>query len=94
MTLWSINSFKEIGRVWGQVISFHEEILKDLSFERRKFKIITRCMDQINGVINLEYGNKLCPVRVMEIQEFKEGRTNGDWRCNLQYEGILPSIAS
>ncbi|KAL7243621.1 hypothetical protein ACSBR1_015929 [Camellia fascicularis] len=64
--LWSSNTFRRIGSIWGQVISLDDNIGAPISFRSGRFKLVTNVMDSINTSINLECKGRVYPIRVFE----------------------------
>ncbi|KAL7174120.1 hypothetical protein ACSBR2_033388 [Camellia fascicularis] len=64
--LWSSNTFKRIGSIWGEVVLLDGAIGAPKSFTIGKFKLVTAVMDLINTSINLECKGRVYPIRVFE----------------------------
>ncbi|CAL5415164.1 unnamed protein product [Camellia sinensis] len=70
--LWSSNTFKEIARLWGELVSLDGHIGTHRSFRCGRFSIITNVMDPITTSINLECNGKIYPIRVFEEQSIED----------------------
>ncbi|GFS33349.1 hypothetical protein Acr_00g0027860 [Actinidia rufa] len=66
--LWNLQTFSEIGKIWGEIIMIAEETLKNLSFVVGKVLISTTVMDSINKTVELDNNGSLTQIRVMEEQ--------------------------
>ncbi|CAL5381332.1 unnamed protein product [Camellia sinensis] len=83
--LWSVDTFKRIGAVWGEVVQLHEDSIKNASFCCGKIRIITGNMEFINRTIRLSCNSELYPVRVCECPEALEGP---DWSKSGSVESL------
>ncbi|XP_028124045.1 uncharacterized protein LOC114321098 [Camellia sinensis] len=68
LNLWNLNTFKSIGRVWGEVIMVDDSTLKQLSFECGRVLIITNQLEVINHAITLVCKHDDHIIRVTEEQ--------------------------
>ncbi|XP_057487415.1 uncharacterized protein LOC130773499 isoform X1 [Actinidia eriantha] len=66
--LWNLQTFSEIGKIWGEIIMIAEETLKNLSFAVGKVLISTTVMDSIKKTVELDNNGSLTQIRVMEEQ--------------------------
>ncbi|GFS45394.1 hypothetical protein Acr_00g0095870 [Actinidia rufa] len=66
--LWNLQTFSEIGKIWGEVIMLADDTMKNLSFAVGKVLISTAVMDSINKVVELENNGRISQIRVMEEQ--------------------------
>ncbi|GFZ18405.1 hypothetical protein Acr_27g0001440 [Actinidia rufa] len=66
--LWNLQTFSEIGKIWGEVIMLADDTMKNLSFTVGKVLISTAVMDSINKVMELENNGRISQIRVMEEQ--------------------------
>lgn len=66
INLWSTNTFKDIGSIWGEVVKLKEDINNPCTFEYGRVRIVTSIMDAINTVAFLECNECKYPVRVCE----------------------------
>lgn len=64
--LWNVDTFKKIGRKWGEVISISDDNFKGLSFIVGKVLISTTVMEIINQVIEVEHKGRIMNIRVIE----------------------------
>ncbi|CAL5340797.1 unnamed protein product [Camellia sinensis] len=63
LNLWSSDTFKKIGGLWGEVIRLDEETINQLSFKCGRIKIVTSCMGYINSVVQVRCSGRNYPVR-------------------------------
>ena len=68
LNLWNNSILNKIGRIWGEVANFDDDVCHLTSFKSAKVKVTTKSMELINNVINLECNWKIYPVRVCEEQ--------------------------
>ncbi|KAL7230768.1 hypothetical protein ACSBR2_009119 [Camellia fascicularis] len=66
--LWSSLTFKNIGKLWGQVIGIDNDTLQMTSLQCGKVRIATKVMEPINMVIMLTCKDKFYLVRICEEQ--------------------------
>ncbi|KAL7181930.1 hypothetical protein ACSBR1_040775 [Camellia fascicularis] len=64
--LWSVNTFRDIGKLWGEVVQFDDDTTNQNSLQWGKVRVITSKMEFINTVIHVECNGSLFPVRVCE----------------------------
>ena len=64
--LWSVNTFRDIGKLRGEAVQFDDDITNPNSFQWGKVRVITSTMEFINTVIQVEWNGSLIPVRVCE----------------------------
>ncbi|KAL7231468.1 hypothetical protein ACSBR2_009673 [Camellia fascicularis] len=67
--LWSANTFTRIGSVWGEVMQVDEDTSRMRSFQCGKVKIITKSLESVNWLIQLNCNGRLYPVSVCEALE-------------------------
>ncbi|XP_028059322.1 uncharacterized protein LOC114263027 [Camellia sinensis] len=65
-SLWNRTTLNRIGKVWGEVICIEGDICNPESFEYARIQILTKCMEPINTIINLECKGYSQTVRVWE----------------------------
>ncbi|KAL7229902.1 hypothetical protein ACSBR2_008455 [Camellia fascicularis] len=68
LNLWNRTNMNKIGRLWGEIICYEDELCQQESFTSGKMQIYTKCMELINKVVNLECKWVVYPVRVCEEQ--------------------------
>ncbi|KAL7167317.1 hypothetical protein ACSBR2_037896 [Camellia fascicularis] len=66
LNLWNVETFRSIEALWGEVVQFDENSTRGTSFQYDKVRIITSCMDFINGVVLVKNKGKEYPMRVCE----------------------------
>ncbi|KAL7213615.1 hypothetical protein ACSBR2_016195 [Camellia fascicularis] len=66
--LWSSITFRNIGKLWGQVIGIDNDTLQMSSLQCGKVRVATKVMKSINTVILLECKDKSYPIRICEEQ--------------------------
>ncbi|KAL7263527.1 hypothetical protein ACSBR1_001645 [Camellia fascicularis] len=86
LNFWSVNTLKSIGSVWGKVIQFDGNLGQPLSFSSAKVRIVTKKMEIINEVVNLECKGQLYPVRVCEEQTVTEESVATACKCKVHLE--------
>lgn len=64
--LWNRTILNRIGNIWAEVICIEGDVCNPKSFEYARIQILTRCMEPINEVINLECKGSSHTVRVWE----------------------------
>ncbi|XP_028057424.1 uncharacterized protein LOC114261350 [Camellia sinensis] len=69
LNLWNVNTFKSIGRVWGEVVHLDDDTTRTNSFQYGRVRVVTKSMENINKVIYLGCDGSLVPVRVCEAME-------------------------
>ncbi|GFS40280.1 hypothetical protein Acr_00g0067550 [Actinidia rufa] len=79
--LWNLQTFSEIGKIWGEVIMLADDTMKNLSFAVGKVLISTTVMDSINKVVELENNGRISQIRVMEEQLVVNTVLNTDCAC-------------
>ncbi|KAI7996453.1 Cleavage stimulating factor 64 [Camellia lanceoleosa] len=78
--LWSNNTFRDIGSIWGEVVQLQEDINNPRSFEFGRVRILTSSVEVINSVVFLECNTCKFPVRVCEEHPVI------DWAINFRRE--------
>lgn len=68
VNLWNAETFFNIGKLWGEIITLNEATSKKTSFSVGKIKISTNAFEVINQSINLEHNGLVYPIRVVEEQ--------------------------
>ncbi|KAL7215492.1 hypothetical protein ACSBR1_027624 [Camellia fascicularis] len=68
LNLWNLDTFQKIGRLWGELVLFDNDVCTPKSFRCGRFKIVTSVMDPINTSLNLECKGRFYPIRVFEEQ--------------------------
>ena len=66
LNLWISDTFKRIGRVWGEVVNFDGDICEPTLFSCGRIRITTTIMELINSSINLDYKGRIFLIRVCE----------------------------
>ncbi|KAL7175568.1 hypothetical protein ACSBR2_029214 [Camellia fascicularis] len=66
LNLWNSDSFRKIGRLWGEVVLLNGDVSSPKSFHCGRFKIVTNVMNPINTNLNLECKGRIYPIRVLE----------------------------
>ncbi|GMP41977.1 hypothetical protein CsSME_00011885 [Camellia sinensis var. sinensis] len=66
LNLWSVNTLKRIGSVWGEVVQLDGDLGQPLTFNSAKICIVMKKMEIINEVVNLECKGQLFPIRLCE----------------------------
>ncbi|KAL7251601.1 hypothetical protein ACSBR1_013444 [Camellia fascicularis] len=64
--LWSVDTFRSIGAIWGEVVQFDDDTINNVSFRCGKVRVITKCLDFIHQTMKLQCKGKVYPVRVCE----------------------------
>ena len=64
--LWSVDTFRSIGVIWGEVMQFDDYTINNVSFHCGKVRIITKSLDFIHQTVKLFCKEKVYPVRVCE----------------------------
>ncbi|KAL7253570.1 hypothetical protein ACSBR1_007993 [Camellia fascicularis] len=92
-SLWNRTTLNRIGNLWGEVICIEGDICNPESFEYARIQILTKCMEPINKVINLECKGYSRTVRVWEhlsgLPKILAGRSD----CSMEHggEGVCSS---
>ncbi|KAG5540129.1 hypothetical protein RHGRI_020384 [Rhododendron griersonianum] len=69
LNLWNADTFHNIGKNWGKVITLDDATSKGSSFSMGKVKsFITNVFEAINQVFTLDFNGYSYPVRVIEEQ--------------------------
>lgn len=68
INLWNANTFFNIGKLWGEIITLDEATSKKTSFSVGKVKIYTNAFEVINQSIDLEHDGMIYPIKVVEEQ--------------------------
>ncbi|KAL7258469.1 hypothetical protein ACSBR1_004573 [Camellia fascicularis] len=66
--LWSSITFRNIGKLWGQVIGIGNDALQMTSLQCGKVRLATKVMESINTLSLLECKDKSYPIRICEEQ--------------------------
>ncbi|KAL7175559.1 hypothetical protein ACSBR2_029205 [Camellia fascicularis] len=66
LNLWNSDTFRKIGRLWGEVVLLNGDVSSPKSFHCGRFKIVTNVMNPINTNLNLECKGRIYPIRVLE----------------------------
>ncbi|GMP91370.1 hypothetical protein CsSME_00042101 [Camellia sinensis var. sinensis] len=77
--LWNRSNLVKIGSIWGEVIDGAECLPQ--SFVCGKLKVLSKCMDPVNSVINLVTKHFSHPVRVLEVQGLEAKTINQCCSC-------------
>ncbi|GMP74524.1 hypothetical protein CsSME_00031927 [Camellia sinensis var. sinensis] len=77
--LWNRSNLVKIGSIWGEVIDGAEGVPQ--SFACGKLRILTKCMEPVNSVINLVTKHSSHPVRVLEVQGLEAKTINQCCSC-------------
>ncbi|KAL7214948.1 hypothetical protein ACSBR1_027180 [Camellia fascicularis] len=84
LNLWNSDTFRKIGKAWGELVNFDEDVCEPSSFSCGRIKIVTNVMELINSSLNLECKGRIYPTRVCEEQTVNEVKSR--CRCST-YEG-------
>lgn len=68
LNLWNADTFRNIGKLWGEVVTLDEAISNKAYFSVGKIKISSSTFEVINHSLNLEHNGVLFPIRVVEEQ--------------------------
>ncbi|GMP63436.1 hypothetical protein CsSME_00025132 [Camellia sinensis var. sinensis] len=77
--LWNRSNLVKIGSIWGEVIDGAECLPQ--SSVCGKLRVLTKCMDSVNSVINLVTKHSSHPVRVLEVQGLEAKTINQCCSC-------------
>ncbi|KAK8980611.1 hypothetical protein V6N11_063211 [Hibiscus sabdariffa] len=66
---WYEGTFKNIAVIWGDLVQVDPRTLAHPSFERSRFQVESDWLIQIDEKIDLQIGDKVFPVRVVEMEE-------------------------
>ncbi|KAL7242920.1 hypothetical protein ACSBR1_015343 [Camellia fascicularis] len=88
LNLWSVNTFKSIGRVWGEVVQIDEDTSMLRSFQFGRVRILTMSIGNINRIIYLNCNKRLFPVRVYEVVEALHSVVDNTSRSDNMMVGV------
>ncbi|KAI8561024.1 hypothetical protein RHMOL_Rhmol04G0303500 [Rhododendron molle] len=94
--LWNVQTFSNIGLIWGDVILIADDTIKDLTFSVGKVLISTKEMELINQVVEIENKGKTSQIRVIEEQMVINTILRTDCACtgcNIERSLSNPSTA-
>ncbi|KAL7208371.1 hypothetical protein ACSBR1_030178 [Camellia fascicularis] len=92
-SLWNRTTLNRIGNLWGEVLCIEGDICNPKSFEYARIQILTKSMEPINKVINLECKGYSHTIRVWEhlsgLPKILAGRSD----CSIEHggEGVCSS---
>ncbi|KAL7227601.1 hypothetical protein ACSBR1_022464 [Camellia fascicularis] len=90
--LWSVNTFTRIGSIWGEVVQVDEDTSRMRSFKCGKVKIITKSLEPINRMIQLNCNGRLYPVRVCGALEILNSGINSSSKSDDVKVGTIAEL--